>query len=73
LNSSDSKLTTFNHLKAVDVLTINKTHRLRRKVDVLEEKDEEIQSLKHQLNSYENLLIELKHEMDKFKEMMNEA
>jgi hypothetical protein len=42
------------YLKAVDLLTINETNRLRKKVDVLEEKEDEIRRLKEQLHSYES-------------------
>jgi integrase len=53
------------YLKAVDLLTINETNRLRKKVDILKEKDYEIEVLKGRLNNYENMFAELEQKMDK--------
>jgi hypothetical protein len=61
------------YLKAVDLLTINETNRLRKKVDILIEKEEVIQSLKQRLNSYETKTMQITHEMDEMKEMTERA
>lgn len=61
------------YLKAVDLLTINETNRLRKKVDIMKEKEYEIQSLKKQLATYDDMMIQLKHEVDKLKQMMNDS
>ncbi len=52
------------YLKAIDLLTINETNRLRKKVDILKEKEDEIKTLKERLNSYESQTMELKVQVD---------
>jgi integrase len=59
LNYTDDDLLQ-EYLKAVDLLTINEANRLRRKVDTLEEKENQIQSLKEQLASSQSQIEEFK-------------
>ena len=60
------------YIKAVDLLTINETNRLRKKVDILKEKEHEIKMLKERLSSYElqamqihDVTVKLQQRMDK--------
>jgi hypothetical protein len=59
LNYTDDDLLQ-EYLKAIDLLTINETNRLRREVVDLKEKENETQSLKRQLASYQSEIAELK-------------
>jgi integrase len=47
------------YLKALDLLTINETNRLRKKVDILKEKEDEIKRLTERLESYESQISQL--------------
>ena len=58
------------YLKAIDLLTINEINRLKKEVDVLKKKDDEIESLKQRLNSYESQMIEIAKTEKKMKESM---
>ena len=63
LNYSEDDLVQ-EYLKAVDLLTINETNRLRKKVDILKEKEDEIKTLRDRLESYESQARELKVQID---------
>jgi integrase len=52
------------YLKAVDLLTINETNRLRKKVDVLKKKEDEIQYLKEQMNVINSQLQIMQQDMN---------
>ena len=71
LNHSEDDLLQ-EYLKALDLLTISETNRLRRKVDILEEKEHEIKMPKERLSSYElqamqihDVTVKLEQRMDK--------
>jgi integrase len=51
------------YLKAVDLLTINEANRLRKKVSVLEEKEQEIQSLREQIRQFQQEGQQVREEM----------
>jgi hypothetical protein len=53
------------YLKAVDLLTINETNRLKKKVDVLKDKEHEIQSLKQSIKSYESQMVDFTERQNK--------
>jgi len=53
------------YLKAVDLLTINETNRLKKKVDILKEKEDEIQSLKQSIKSYESQMLDFTERQNK--------
>ena len=54
------------YLKALDLLTINEANRLRRKVDVLQDKDqEEVRYLREQLKSTQSELAEWRERQNK--------
>ena len=59
------------YLKAVDLLTINETNRLRKKVDILKEKEHEIKTLKERLESYESQINQLTDSNKEIRDFMD--
>jgi uncharacterized protein YdiU (UPF0061 family) len=59
------------YLKALDLLTINETNRLRKKVDILEEKEDEIKTLKELLESYESQINQLTDSQKEIRDFMD--
>jgi hypothetical protein len=59
------------YLKAVDLLTINETNRLRKKVDILKEKEDEIKTLKERLESYESQINQLTDSQKEIRDFMD--
>jgi integrase len=57
--------------KAVDLLTINETNRLRKKVDILKEKEDEIKTLKDRLESYESQINQLTDSQKEIRDFMD--
>lgn len=61
------------YLKAVDLLTINETNRLKKKVDVLKEKEDEIQYLKEQMKRIESQVGFIAHKTKEIEKMAEYA
>ena len=59
------------YLKSVDLLTINETNRLRKKVDILKEKEDEIKTLKQRLESYESQINQLTDSQKEIRDFMD--
>jgi hypothetical protein len=66
LNYSDDDLLQ-EYLKALDLLTINETNRLRKEVDTLKQKEDEIESLKERLNSYDSQAMKLNEQIEELR------
>jgi predicted RNA-binding protein with RPS1 domain len=61
-------------LKAVDLLTIDDSHRLRLKVDSLEKKNSEIELLKRRISESEQINLQTAREFKQLKDYLtNEA